>query len=150
MTINAGKGNVVHFRLPSMERSKYIFKCGDMNIELTNDYAYLGFILNEFLDFSLTAKIVAKSANRVLGLVMEKCETIGGVSYNVLKKPIDSLVTPIIEYGAAIWVIKVIHILMLFNCGLVAFFLVLVDILTTQPSWMTWVGFQFITHNGKL
>ena len=33
---------------------------------------------------------------------MEKCETIGGVSYNVLKKPIDSLVTPIIEYAAAI------------------------------------------------
>ena len=50
----------------------------------------------------LTAKIVAKSANRALGLVMEKCETIGGVSYNVLKKLIDSLVTPIIEYGAAI------------------------------------------------
>jgi hypothetical protein len=56
-------------------------------------------ILNEFLDFSLTAKIVAKSANRALGLVMEKCETIGGVSYDVLKKLIDSLVTPIIEYG---------------------------------------------------
>jgi hypothetical protein len=99
MTINAGKSNVVHFRLPSMERSKYIFKCGDMNIELTNDYAYLGLILSEFLDFNLTAKIVAKSANRALGLVMAKCETIGGVSYDVLKKLIDSLVTPIIEYG---------------------------------------------------
>jgi hypothetical protein len=33
---------------------------------------------------------------------MAKCETIGGVSYDVLKKLIDSLVTPIIEYGAAI------------------------------------------------
>ena len=85
-----------------MERSKYIFKCGDMNIELTNDYAYLGFILNEFLDFNLTGKIIAKSANRALGLVMAKCETIGGVSYDVFKKLIDSLVTPIIEYGAAI------------------------------------------------
>ena len=70
MTINAGKSNVVHFRLPSMERSKYIFKCGDMNIELTNNYAYLGLILNEFLDFNLKGKIVAKSSNRALGLVM--------------------------------------------------------------------------------
>ena len=49
MTINACKSNVVHFRLPSMERSKYIFKCGDMNIELKNNYAYLGLLLNEFL-----------------------------------------------------------------------------------------------------
>jgi hypothetical protein len=73
-----------------MERSKYIFKCGDMNIELTNDYAYLGLILSEFLDFNLTAKIVAKSANRALGLVMAKCKTIGGVSYDVYKKLFDS------------------------------------------------------------
>jgi hypothetical protein len=150
MTINAGKGNVVHFRLPSMECSKYIFKCGDMNIELNNDYAYLGLILNEFLDFNLTAKIVAKSDNRALGLVMAKCKTIGDVSYDVLKKLFDFLVSPIIEYGAAIWVIQVIHISMLFNCGLVAFFLVQVDILTTQVSWAPWVGFQFITHNEKL
>ena len=150
MTINAGKGNVVHFRLPSMERSKYIFKCGDMNIELNNDYAYLGLILNEFLDFNITAKIVAKSDNRALGLVMAKCKTIGDVSYDVLKKLFDFLVSPIIEYGAATWVIQVIHISMLFNCGLVAFFLVQVDILTTQVSWVPWVGFQFITHNGKL
>jgi hypothetical protein len=49
MTINACKSNVVHFRLPSMERSKYNFKCGDMNIELNNHYTYLGLILNEFL-----------------------------------------------------------------------------------------------------
>lgn len=103
MTINAGKSNVVHLRLPSMERSKYIFKCGDINIELINYYTYLGLNLNEFLDFNLTAKIVAKSANRALGLVMAKCKTIGGVSYDVLKKLFDSLVSPIIEYGAAIW-----------------------------------------------
>jgi hypothetical protein len=49
MTINACKSNVVHFRLPSMERSKYIFKCGDINIELKNHTTYLGLILNEFL-----------------------------------------------------------------------------------------------------
>jgi hypothetical protein len=47
MTINDCKSNVVHFRLPSMERSKYtfeskyIFECGDMNIELKNHYTYL-------------------------------------------------------------------------------------------------------------
>jgi hypothetical protein len=89
MTINAGKSNVVHFRLPSMELSKYIFKCGNMNIELKNDYTYLGLILNEFLDFNLTAKIVAKSANTAVGLVMAKCQTIGGVSYDVFKKLLD-------------------------------------------------------------
>ena len=55
-------------------------------------------ILNEFLDFNLTAKIVATSANKALGLVMAKCKPIGGVSYDVFKKVFDSLVSPIIEY----------------------------------------------------
>jgi hypothetical protein len=103
MIINACKSNIVHFRLPSMERSKYIFKCSDMNIESKNNYTYLGLILNEFLDFNLTAKIVAKSANMASGLVMVKCKTTGGVSYDVYKKLFDSLVSPTIEYGAAIW-----------------------------------------------
>jgi hypothetical protein len=34
---------------------------------------------------------------------MAKCKTIGGVSYDVFKKLFDSLVSPIIEYGATIW-----------------------------------------------
>ena len=51
-----------------------------------NDYAYyLCLILNEFY-INLTANIVAKSANSVLGLVMAKCNTICGVNWrNKLK-----------------------------------------------------------------
>ena len=44
----------------NQELLKYIFKCGDMNIELTNDYTYLGLIWNDFMK----AEIAAKSANR--------------------------------------------------------------------------------------
>ena len=45
------------------------------------------------------AKIVAKSANNVLGLVMENCKMICGASYIVFFLP----VSPIMEYGAAVW-----------------------------------------------
>ena len=39
----------------------------------------------------------------VLGIVMAKCKTFGGVSFDVLKKLYDLLVGPIMEYGAVIW-----------------------------------------------
>ena len=146
MTINDCKSNVVHFRLPSMEQSKYIFKCGDMNIELNNHYTYLGLILNEFLDFILTAKIVAMSANRALGLVMTKCKTIGGVSYDVHKKLFESYYK--------IWCCNMelnsyscINAIQLWACR---FFLGVGRYTPTQPSWVTWAGPQFITHNGRL
>ena len=66
MTINDCKSNAVHFRLPSMERSKYIFKCGDMNIEVKNNYTYLGLILNEFLG-SMSNRPQTKSAPSQIG-----------------------------------------------------------------------------------
>lgn len=45
-----------------------------MNIATRSEYAYLGLVLNEFLDFSITAEAVDRSANRPLGLVIAKCK----------------------------------------------------------------------------
>jgi hypothetical protein len=103
MTVNPTKSNVVQFRTSSVLRSSTEFECGDNIIHYANCYAYLGLVLNEFLDHNITAKAVAASANRVLCLVIAKCKVLGGVTYHVFTKLYDSLVSPIIEYGASIW-----------------------------------------------
>lgn len=74
-----------------------------LGIQYCSDYKYLGLVLNEFLDYNVTAKSVALSANRALGLVIAKCKILGGVSYGVFTKLYDSMVSSIIEYGAGIW-----------------------------------------------
>ena len=102
-TINAAKSNVVHFRPPSISRSDTVFKCNDNIIEYSSNYTYLGLVLNEHLDYNVTAKAVAASANRALGLVIAKCKILGGVCYDVFVKLYESLVCPIVEYGASIW-----------------------------------------------
>lgn len=103
MNINASKSNVVHFRQKSCPRSDMVFRCGDIDIQYVSEYKYLGLVLNEFLDYNVTAKAAAASASRALGLVIAKCKFLGGVSYDVFTKLFDSLVSPIIEYGAGIW-----------------------------------------------
>jgi len=103
MDINVGKSNIVHFRTKSMPRSNVVFTCGDQVIEYVNQYKYLGLVLNEFLDLDVTAKMVAQSASRALGLLIAKVKTIGGVPYDVYTKLYDSVVWPVIAYGAAIW-----------------------------------------------
>ena len=57
----------------------------------------------EFLGFDVTAKIVAQSASRALGLLIAKYNSMGGMPYDVFTKLYDSMVWPIISYGAAIW-----------------------------------------------
>ena len=70
---------------------------------MVESYKYLGLVLTVFLDYSKTAKAVAKSANRALGLIIAKSKAFGGLPYDVLYKLYESLVCPVIRYGAPIW-----------------------------------------------
>ncbi len=60
-------------------------------------------MFNEHLDKNMMAKSFAKSANRVLGLLIAKCNAFGGIPHDVFTKLYDSLVSPVIEYVAPIW-----------------------------------------------
>lgn len=60
-------------------------------------------LLNEHFDFNVTAKMVFQSANRALGFIIAKFKVIGDVPYNVFTKLYDSVVWPVIGYGAAVW-----------------------------------------------
>ena len=76
MVINGTKSNIVHFRTPSVPRTDTVFTIGDVNLDVVESYKYLGLILSEFLDFSKTAKAVAKSAHRALGLIIAKAKSL--------------------------------------------------------------------------
>ena len=101
--VNEDKSNVVHFRTPSIPRTGFNFSCSGNTISLVAQYNYLGLLLTEFLDFAAMASMVAKSASRALVLVIYKCKLNGGLPYKCYTKLYDSLVWPIIEYGASIW-----------------------------------------------
>ncbi|XP_053405160.1 uncharacterized protein LOC128558904 [Mercenaria mercenaria] len=103
MNINNGKSKVIYFRPVSVPRSNCIFMCGNVIVDTVDKYIYLGIVLNEFLDYNVTAKAVAQSVCRALGLVIAKCKAIGGVPYDIYSKLYDTLVWPVINYGAAIW-----------------------------------------------
>ena len=60
-------------------------------------------VLNEFLDYQVMAKAVAKSASRALGLLIVKCKAHGGFQHNIFTKLFDTLVWSVIDYGSAIW-----------------------------------------------
>ena len=55
--------------------------------------------MNEFLDFSMTAK-------QSPGLLIAKCKSAGGMSYDVFTKLYDSMVWPVLAYGAVVCCVK--------------------------------------------
>ena len=74
MVINVRKSNVIHSRSLSMGRTNLNFKCGNgsLEIEIVDKYVNLGLLLIEHLEFEMTAKYVAQSASRALGLLILK------------------------------------------------------------------------------
>ena len=103
LTINPNKSKIVHFHRKSCPRSTQQFHCGNKAIEIVSSYKYLSLVLNEFLDFRITAKVVSQSASRALGLLISKDKAFGGMPYECFSKCYDALVQSIINYGAAVW-----------------------------------------------
>ena len=62
MKVNVSKSKIVHYRPSGQERTQFVFKLGSENLEVVSQYKYLGLVLNEFLDFSITAALLAESA----------------------------------------------------------------------------------------
>ena len=106
MVTNLEESNVVHFRNLSAPRTNCEFHIGNLDnnqVQVVDRYRYLGIVLNEFLDFSVTARMVADAAHRAFGLLISKDKIQGGMPYKVFTKLYNALVQSIIDYGVAIW-----------------------------------------------
>lgn len=104
--INTSKSQIVHFRRSNKSQTARIFTIGDKIIDKVKEYRYLGLVLNEHLDWNLTAKHVAKSAHRALGALIAKSKAYGGLPFRVFKKLYESLVLPVIHYCSSLWGVK--------------------------------------------
>ncbi|CAH1801802.1 unnamed protein product, partial [Owenia fusiformis] len=79
------------------------FSCGHLNLEYATQYKYLGLKLNEHMDMTKSATILAKSGSRALGAIMAKSRANGGLSYEVYTHLFDCLVAPVLHYSAGVW-----------------------------------------------
>lgn len=99
MKINSKKSQVVHYR----KKTEVIFTLGGVTLDLVEQYKYLGVILHEYMDFGVTADVLAASGGRVLGAIASKYFKIDGLGYSTYTKLFHSGVTPILDYCAGVW-----------------------------------------------
>ena len=100
---NEKKSNVIHFRKSNTDRSEFNFKLGQSTLSTVDQYKYLGIILNEFLDYNVTVKTLANAANRALGAVINKYQTINGFGYYTYTSLFKSGICPILDYCSEVW-----------------------------------------------
>ena len=103
MKVNASKSKVIHFRPNRTDRTNYEFHYGANVIETVCQYKYLGIVVDEFLDYSVTAGILADSAGRALGSIYTKYRFHKGLGYTTYTKLYEAGVVPILDYCAGVW-----------------------------------------------
>ena len=106
LMINENKSQVVHFRKKSKQLTSVTFKFGTKTLSTVPKYKYLGMFLNEFLDFSVPAKILADAGSRALGGIINKLQILKSFQYSTFSKLYDTGVKPIIGYAAGVWCYK--------------------------------------------
>ena len=101
--VNSKKSAIVHFRLRSHPLTAASFTLGELVIPISSHYIYLGIPLDEHLTFQTAVHTrIEKSLCSFYALVGHLMK-IGGSSYNVYKRLFDSMVAPILDYGAPVW-----------------------------------------------
>ncbi|XP_050415446.1 uncharacterized protein LOC126829542 isoform X2 [Patella vulgata] len=109
LSVNQSKTKIVHFRPSTWQVSERIFTIGNLNIDYCESYKYLGLWLDGHLNFNLCVNELSKSASRALAALCSKHFQAGGFPYNIFTRLYESLVQPIILYGARIWGITEHH-----------------------------------------
>ena len=77
-----------------------------MPLKYTSSYTYLGLDLNENMCFTEGIKVLAESAGRALGSVMNKIKLCPELSFSTFTKLYDSMVGSILFYAAGVWSFK--------------------------------------------
>uniref|UniRef100_A0ABM0MRX3 RNA-directed DNA polymerase from mobile element jockey-like n=1 Tax=Saccoglossus kowalevskii TaxID=10224 RepID=A0ABM0MRX3_SACKO len=101
--VNNVKSKMLHFRKASEARSAFQFCIGDDVLDYTDKYKYLGIVLDEFVDYPVTAGIAADSASRALGALFVKFKTHKNLEFSTFTKLYDASVAPILDYCSGVW-----------------------------------------------
>ena len=106
LTVNHSKTQIMHFRQTRIKRSDVQFYFGEQKLEYVGNYKYLGFNLDEHLNYESGISLLAESAGRALGGVIGKTKKLGDLGYATYSKLFHTCVCPVTDYMVGVWGFK--------------------------------------------
>ena len=103
LCVNTEKTCVIHFRKKTVDKTNYIFQLCDQTLQIASRVRYLGLELNEHMDYTIMANILADSSSRALGKLTHKFYQAKGLLFDTYHKLFNGTVLPVMEYAAEIW-----------------------------------------------
>ncbi len=73
------------------------------SLSVVDSYKYLGVVFDKYLTVNCAADTLGNAAGCALGAMINKCKAMKEMGYSTYTKLYDSLVTPVMDYGSAVW-----------------------------------------------
>ena len=103
LIINSDKSQIRHFRNRRNSQTNKVFRLGEVEIKIVEKYKYLGIILDEYLNYNITAETLCSSASRALGALHSKTRNLKNCTYHTYSHLFSSGICPILHYSSSIW-----------------------------------------------
>lgn len=103
MQINASKTQILHVRNHQRPRGTYKFTCGSADLNYTDCYKYLGYIINEHLSNSRNVETLTAAASRSFGRIHNMFKILKNMGPKTYETLYHSYVAPIANYGSGVW-----------------------------------------------
>ena len=84
-------------------RTKHRFVINEQELEVVEQYKYLGMVVDSLQKFNEATDTLGKSTGRGLGGLINKIHHLKTLDYGPYTKLYNSCVTPIMDYGSCCW-----------------------------------------------
>ena len=64
LRVNTNKSKIIHFRPKRRQRTQFLCKTGNINLDIVTVYKYLGLYFDEFMDFKYGINVLSEAAGR--------------------------------------------------------------------------------------
>ena len=102
MEVNIEKTKIVHYRKKNKPRSNFNFLYENHILEISDHYKYLGCVLNEYLDYDITATFLTDAASREIGSIIHKLKAYKGSPFKTYETLYHKC-SPISDYCSGVW-----------------------------------------------
>ena len=109
LTVNHDKSKIVVFRKGGHIASRERWYCGSVELEIVNQYSYLGIIFSSGLTFSYSLEQMALKAKKCIFGVLRFLWSLGENSPKLFFKIFDTQIQPVLTYGSEVWGLTADH-----------------------------------------
>lgn len=101
--LTKSQNGVLNGESSPLSKKNASFLLGNQSLDVVSKYKYLGIVLDQFINFNVSAEILADAGSRALGTILNKYRDLDGLGYNSFQKLYHSCVCPILDYASGVW-----------------------------------------------